>query len=103
MYYEKKELTLSKSKRMFQLPFNFVFPSSSWSHGARGSWPNGRPGRVSGVRVNNAVIPSRGTEALKYAQFLFATKTGIGYAPWPAGMFLYKTLKKRNISTLVDE
>lgn len=22
-----------------------------------------------GVRVNNAVIPSRGTEALKYAQF----------------------------------
>ena len=46
MYWEKKELTLSKSKRMFQLPFNFVFPS--WRQGGRGSWPNGRPGRVSG-------------------------------------------------------
>ena len=49
----EKENVLGEKRTYFKqiqanvsIPFNFVFPS--WRQGGRGSWPNGRPARVSG-------------------------------------------------------
>ena len=50
---------------------------------------------VSGGRGATPITPSIGAGGILHTQFLFATNTRVSSAPWPVGMFIYKTLKKQ--------
>lgn len=74
MCWEKKELTLSKSKRMFQFLSTLYFQVGGRERGGAGLMD--ALAVSPGVRVNNAVIPSRGTEAENMPSFFLLQKPG---------------------------